>query len=61
MERKAKKDGDGDGDGDGGNGEMGETEANNRGEGRFRNDQLASTTAWIRMGWGTTENRHDGV
>jgi len=36
-------------------------EANNRGEGRFRNDQPASTTAWIRMGWGTTETRDDGV
>jgi len=57
MERKAKKDEDGDEDGgerrDGRNRSgLCAIEANNRGEGRFRNDQPASTTAWIRMGWG---------
>jgi len=66
MERKAKKDKDRDEDGgerrDGRNRSgFCAIEANNRGEERIHKDQPASTNAWIRMGWGTTENRHDGV
>jgi len=35
-------------------------EANNKGEGSFRTDQPASTTAWIRMRRETTETECGG-